>query len=333
MAALSATGAEQIITLEHADRVEYDERAQRAVLTGHVRVAVEGSVIEADTVVFDQTGELITAGGNLRWISATLSATGSRMTYHVRTREGEVEEVSLTAGVWLCRGERIVQRTEGEIAVEPGLITTCDLVRPHYSIRCRKIRIRLEKDLTATSVTLLVGNTPVLWLPWLVTPLREFRLPFEAQIGNTRQLGTFVRTSPAYQFTGRGPGQARLDYFSNKGFGYGLTQELLDARGDRIGRAHAYQIKETTSSGPGVPRRRWELFAEGARGFGPATRFSGQAASVSDPHVREWYGVRGLPVSVIAGERRAAALLPRALGWAAAALSAKNVPAHIEIID
>lgn len=312
--------ADSIIYLERADRVEYLEKERRVILTGNVCVRFETNYIYANDVFLDLEKETIKAEGNLVWTGSEHRATGSRMTFNVKTKEGFVEDVTLTTGSWICRGREVVQRQNEVVEVQPGIITTCDAPKPHYHIRAKRIRIRLKRDLTAYQVTFITGSTPVLWLPVLTTPLREFRLPFEAQVGRTRELGPFVRTSPSYQLTPALAGQAHIDYFANKGWGYGLTQNVSDGKGDRVMRLHAYRIVERGFPKPGTPKNRWELFGEGSRYLLPRTRLSGFASYVSDAHFRELYGSRDLPVPTTAGERHATAMLSQELPGAHAAV-------------
>ncbi len=301
--------------------MEYFEQEHRVELTGHVRVRFEDSTVAADRVRVDLARNALEAEGHLTWDGPDHHATGSRMTYDMKAKTGRVEDVTLRTGAWLCRGKSVEEPEENTITVNPGVLTTCDAPRPHYSIRCRTLRIRLNKDLTATQVTVLVGRTPVFWLPYLATPLREFRLPFEAQVGHTHELGEYVRTSPAYSFTPRTPGQAHLDYFANKGWGYGVTQELEDERGARVARAHAYRITERAESRPGIPRRRWEVFAEGSRPLWSGARLSTADAFLSDPHFREEYGNTRLLLPTTAGERQVGALLTQQVPGAYATLT------------
>ena len=316
----STVVVDSVIYLERADRVEYLEKEKQVILTGNVCVRFETNYIYANHVFLDLEKELIKAEGDLVWKGEEHQATGSRMTFNVKTKEGYVENVTLTTGPWICRGQEIVQRQNEVVEVQPGIITTCDALKPHYHIRAKKIRIRLKRDLTAYQVTFITGSTPVLWLPVLTTPLREFRLPFEAQVGRTHELGPFVRTSPAYQLTPALAGKAHLDYFANKGWGYGVTQNVSDPKGDRIMRLHGYRIDERGTPKPGTPRRRWELYGEGSRNLLPRTRISGFAAYVSDAHFRELYGNQDLPVSNTAGERHATAMLSQQLPGANAAV-------------
>lgn len=309
------------IELQHADRVEYLEQDQRVHLSGNVRVQFEGNRIRADEVRMDLAGRTIEATGHLVWEGDDLTATGSRMTFDLKSKTGTVEDVTMAAGPWLCRGAKVDQPEPRTVTVAPGEITTCDAPVPHYRIRCRRIRIRMERDLVATSVTILAGTTPVFWLPVLATPLREFRLPFEAQVGRTSELGMFVRTSPAFSLSPRAPGQLHLDYFERTGWGLGLTQEWRDANGKRALRAHGYRIRERTPARPDLPVTRWEGVLEGARGLWPGARIAASADVLSDPLFRQHYGNAKLVLPVTAGERRARVLLSQAVkGWNVSAL-------------
>ncbi|MEK7475292.1 MAG: LptA/OstA family protein [Candidatus Coatesbacteria bacterium] len=313
------------IELERADRVEYFERERRVDLTGNVKVRFETNVIQADSISVDLDREQITASGHLVWESADLHATGSRMTFDMKRKTGAVDDVTLLTGPWICRGDRVEQPEENTVIVAPGVLSTCVAPRPHYSIRCRHVQIRLNRDLTARSVTVLAGTTPIFWLPVLATPLREFRLPFEAQVGHTRELGAYARTAPAYSFTRRAPGQAHLDYFARTGWGLGITQELLDAKGRRAARVHAYRIRERVPSRVSVPSTRGEVFVEGSRPFGSKTRVAAAVDMVSDPHFREQYGNQRLGLPTTAGERRAHVLVSQELPGASLGLTVERV--------
>lgn len=299
-----------IVQLEQADRVVYLDKERRADLTGHVRLRQEQNVISADVIHVDLDRDLVTAEGHLTWEGPELLATGTRMTFNLKSKTGEVEEVILKAGPWICRGDRVVQSGPSEFHVSPGVLTTCDADSPHYSIHCRTLRIRLNKDLYATDVSIVAGGTPVFWLPVLATPIKDFRLPFAAQVGRTAQTGEYVRTSPAFSLAPAFPSQAHLDFFAKTGWGYGLTQEWIDEKSGRIARVHGYRIRERL---PAVetPQNRWELFGESARPIPllGASRLAGQVAWVSDAHFRELYGNPDLPLPTTAGERRANALL------------------------
>jgi len=311
-----------LVELERADRVEYFETERRVELTGQVRVKFEDSTVAADRVTMDLAHDTLVADGHLTWDGPDHHATGSHMTYDLKTKTGEVQDVTLRTGAWICTGRTVDARAQDTVEVSPGVITTCDAPHTHYSIRCRTLKIRMNKDLTATQVTLVVGTTPVFWLPVLVTPLKEFRLPFEAQVGRTGELGPYVRTSPAYSFTARTPGQAHLDYFGNKGWGYGVTQELMSDQGTRIARMHLYRIKERAENRPGIPRTRWEADLDGSRPLWRGARVSTESAFLSDPHIREDYGNLKLALPTTAGERRVGGLFTQQFSGAYVSLAA-----------
>jgi hypothetical protein len=313
------------IRLEHADEVEYVERERRVELRGRVRLQYERHRIRADVIHVDLERETISAEGHLEWESDDLTARGSRMTFDTRSRTGVVEDVVLATGPWICRAARVEQPEEGTALIEPGLVTTCEASPPHYAIRARRLRIRPGRDLTAYSVTVVAGTTPVFWLPVLATPLREFRLPFAVQVGHTRELGGYVRTSPAYSFHPRLPGRLHVDYFERTGWGLGATQEWTDARGDRRGWAYGYRIRERTPARPFVPPVRWELHADSTEGLWDGARISVAADALSDAYVRAQYGQARLGLPVAAGERRAQVLLSQGFGAGSAGLLASRV--------
>ena len=323
-AALPPTASGTVIHLEQADEVEYLEKERRVELRGHVRVTAVGSTILADTIHVDLARNTITAEGHLVWLGEDYHATGTRMVFNLRTRTGEVEDVVLQTGPWWCRGPKVEQPEENTVVVQPGLITTCDAARPHYAIRCRRVRIRLQRDLLATSVTLVVGTTPIFWLPVLATPLHEFRLPFEAQVGRTRALGAFVRASPAYSFHRRAPGQVHADFFERQGWGGGVTQEITASGTGRLLRLHGWGIRERVPLRPDGRRERWELTGDGNLEVPLGARLAVRGDLLSDPQERAEYGLIRLGLPPTAGERRATALLSRGFAQADLAIEAER---------
>jgi len=308
----SATLAgESVLYLDRADRVEYLDREKKVYLTGNVKIRFEDNTVTADDIKLDLEKNTIEGSGHLIWEGAEHKATGSRMTYDIKSKVGWVEDVTLTTAAWICKGRRVDQSGEESINIEPGVITTCDAPKPHWHIYSKKIQIRLKKDLTAYQVTIYAGSTPVLWLPVLSTPLRDFRLPFEAEVGRSGELGPYVRTSPSFSLSPRFPSQAHIDFFTNKGWGYGLTQSIEGNDGQRVARFHGYRIAERGTPPPGIPRVRWETFGDASFHADQATNVAVRADYVSDAEFRQLYGGSSLPVSTASGERHLSGLVSR----------------------
>jgi len=308
----SATLAgDSVLYLDQADRVEYLDKEKKVYLKGNVKIRFEGNTVTADDIKLDLDKNTIAAEGHLIWEGDEHKAKGSRMNYDIKAKEGWVEDVTLTTGAWICRGKRVDQSGEESISIEPGVITTCNAPKPHWHIYSKKIKIRLKRDLTAFQVTLYAGSTPVLWLPVLSTPLREFRLPFEAEVGRSGELGPYIRTSPSFSLHPRFPSQAHIDYFSNKGWGYGLTQNVEGTDGQKMARFHGYRIAERGDQALGIPRVRWETFGEASFRANPATNVAVRADYVSDAEFRQLYGGTNLPVSTASGERHVSGLVSR----------------------
>ena len=317
----SATLAgESVLYLDRADRVEYLDKEKKVYLTGDVKIRFEENTVTADSVNIDMDKNTITASGHLVWEGDEHKATGSRMDYDIKAKTGWVEDVTLTTGAWICRGRRVDQTGEDTVGVEPGVLTTCNAPKPHWHISANKIRIRLKKDLTAWQVTIYAGSTPVLWLPILSTPLRDFRLPFEAEVGRSGELGAYVRTSPSFSLAPRYPSQAHIDFFSNKGWGYGLTQSVEGKDGQRIARFHGYRIAERGAQAPDTPRVRWETFGEASLRADSLTNIAVRADYVSDAGFRQLYGGNSLPTSTASGERHLSGLVSRKIPGAMATI-------------
>jgi len=147
-----------------ADRVEYTPRSHAVRADGHAEVTVRDVVITADHLEANTDTQDVTAVGNVTLAQRGSRATGSRLTYNMRTRVGRIEQVAGQFGIWHISGQAIDVTPTGEAASE-ATITPCDPAHPLYKVTARKIVVVPGQYFTAYDASLWVAGVRVVTLP------------------------------------------------------------------------------------------------------------------------------------------------------------------------
>jgi lipopolysaccharide assembly outer membrane protein LptD (OstA) len=203
------------IVVESARSTEYftidqiDESYLR--LAGGIRLAIYGEAqasvhrIEADTILFNQTNDTISATGNVTYVlekdGETETFSGPSLSFNmdswdgtfvegVTTRERTVEEEKLT----FYFGGETITRSEGDvITLENGTITSSKPEDPYYFVRARKIWVLAPGEWGLRDAVLHVGRVPVLYIPFFFNPAEE--IVFHPVFGTREREGSFMQTT------------------------------------------------------------------------------------------------------------------------------------------
>ncbi len=203
------------IVVESARSTEYftidriDESYLR--LAGGIKLAIygedESSVhrIEADTILFNQTNDTISATGNVTYVlekegetetfsgpslSFSLDSWDGTFVEGVTRRERTVEGEELT----FYFGGETITRSEGDvITLENGTITSSKPEDPYYFVRARKIWVLAPGEWGLRDAVLHVGRVPVLYIPFFFNPAEE--VVFHPVFGTRDREGNFMQTT------------------------------------------------------------------------------------------------------------------------------------------
>jgi len=160
-----------------ADEVTYNYRTQVITLRGTVIVVQEDARLEADEVILDTKDNSGEARGNARFYHGKDRLTGDSITFHMDTRKGVVinGQLFLEKQHFYVAGRRIEKVGESTYIIERGSFTTCDGTPPDWSFRGRKVDITLGGFATAEEVTFRVRDVPILYVPYLIYPVKRER--------------------------------------------------------------------------------------------------------------------------------------------------------------
>lgn len=209
------SGSDTIVKIVSADQSEYytleeiDEDYVR--ISGRVKLIVRQPAknithtIEADSVLFNQTTDSMTASGNILYTKEENGKeenySGDNFTFNVQSWKGVIlkgdfrksQEVGDKQLEFIFSGEAI-KKGEGDVVVlDDGAITSSDPVERYYQIKAKKIWILGPDEWAILSGFLYVGHVPLLYIPFYHLPGND--LFFNPVIGDEYRRGFFVQTT------------------------------------------------------------------------------------------------------------------------------------------
>ena len=194
-----------------ADRVTYDLSSGEMVLEGRVRLRYREVDLSAGRVVFHRERRLLAAEGapdsTGRIVDLPIfrrageEVRGVRMTYDLRTGQGQVTEGRTTFERKVLHGATIRTGQDRTVRIRGGSLTTCDLDHPHTDFYCRDLKVIPDDKAIARSVLFRVGGFPVAWAPFYVFPIKQGRHSgiLTPNFGGNARDGLFV-TNLGYYF-------------------------------------------------------------------------------------------------------------------------------------
>lgn len=206
-----------------AERLEYfqDEEAYRA--DGSVVIKKGSWQLSADHVVYHiRTGKL-SATGHILITDPERTIRAERIELDdINTRTGTIYQgkILLKKENYHIEGKLIERLSEDRYRLVEGSFTACDTEGdycPAWRFRAKRLRVELDQYLVARGVVFYVQEVPVMYLPYLIYPVRQ-----------TRQTGFLI---PHVGFNTREGFKYRQSFYWEIAENQDLTP-TLDYRGD-----------------------------------------------------------------------------------------------------
>lgn len=206
----------------HGDQIEY---------AGSVHAQFKGYDIYADRLTGSRSTQTFRLEGNARLIGETETVTGAAILVDFKTRNFSFDD-----GRARLKPERLEKRTQGDVFVraehaagtefdfttETGLITTCELERPHFGLTYDTTRVIPGRRAELRRVGLQVLGRTILRLPMLVIPLNRRAPKYLPEVGQSVDEGYYVKTRISTPLRGESYLDTRVDLMTKQGAGLGL---------------------------------------------------------------------------------------------------------------
>jgi lipopolysaccharide assembly outer membrane protein LptD (OstA) len=202
-------------TKYQGERVELQAKEKRIKLEGKAAVGRPDAVLAGDTVVYDDSLDIVTAVSKDTGEVVLQDPTGAqddirarRIRYDVVSRRGTAFNVttSVNSGqVWVVHGNRTGFTNDTSAAkknkfyARDGWLTSCTDTTPHYHFASKEMKVVSKDVMVARPAVLYIGDVPVFWLPFVFQDLRSGRR--SGVIPPRFGISDIVRNSPDYRRT------------------------------------------------------------------------------------------------------------------------------------
>lgn len=196
--------------------------------------------------------------GNIRLYTPNEVLTGQRALFNLETKQMRALEISGARAPLFFNAFAFQAPSSREFRVKDGTVTTDDSSMPDFRVRSRSIRIYTDSRVIFVNSTILVGDVPIFWFPYLWANTNNSG--FEFLPGYDSRWGPYLLT--AYSFpVGAGDSiiaKARADYRGEFGFAGGAEADFKYGKNDRsygkfIG-YYAFDDSVASQSAPGEPQ-------------------------------------------------------------------------------
>lgn len=206
----------------NGDRVEFFSEEKKVTAEGNVVINYGDSKLTCKKVtVYTQTKDAF-AEGDVHLYSPKGEISGENMKYNFDKQAGILYDAKFTATPFYGAGKSIQKIDANEMRANKAYMTTCDLEKPHYRLRSKQVLIYLGNKIVAKNVTVVVGNTPILYIPYYVQPLDDKRPHVTLVPGYDKVWGAYLLQSWRYYFNENAKGTIHLDYREKKSFTSGV---------------------------------------------------------------------------------------------------------------
>lgn len=241
----------------------YDPETGLATAKGEVVVSYEGVEIRSGSASYNaSTGEVVARDGVVIWKDGVIYR-GENILYNVNSGEltGDAVRSSMPTetGTFFYQTEKFETATKFIERIEGGetTFTTHDLANPNYRLRARGLTIYPEDRIVMRGVTVLAGDTPIFYLPYLSQPLTE-EVGYRVTPGYQSRWGAFLLNQYGMLHGDHTLAKYRLDLRSNRGVGVGADFLSLRHRenSDNFGTLKLYYLNDSDpqKNRTGVPR-------------------------------------------------------------------------------
>ncbi|MEO8504730.1 MAG: LPS assembly protein LptD, partial [Acidobacteriota bacterium] len=209
-----------------AGTIEY-QRDDFATASGSVEIKYEDYDIKADSVTVDLGKKLATAVGHVVIDQGARRLTGDQAMFDLETKTGILQQASAYLEPdYYFSGTTIRKTGDDTYEVEHGTFTSCKGDSPAWSFRMSHANVRVEGYAHIKNLSLRVKKAPVLYLPYLVWPVKKERASglLVPQFGYTNLRGGYLGLS-YYQVLGRSYDTTLLIDGYEKGY-YGFGDEF-----------------------------------------------------------------------------------------------------------
>jgi LPS-assembly protein len=158
-----------------SDELERDNENELIFLKGNVRVVYKTQYFEADEIILNLKLKQAHLKGKVKVQTLSHEIGGHEIILDYEANQGVIYSGYVQSNNVRFQGEIIEQQNNNEFFVDNADYTTCSNCPATWSFEGTKIKAELGGYAFIKNSFLKVGGIPLLWLPYLVVPLKSDR--------------------------------------------------------------------------------------------------------------------------------------------------------------
>ena len=224
---------------------KFDASGVLATARGNVEISYGATTIYCDEAQYDPNTRDIIVTGNVRIYRDGRLVTAERAVYNLETKDITAAAVRGESLPFVFSGTSFqnIAGSNGYL-VKNSLFTTSDAANPDWSMRARRVRIYPNDRVILRDVKIYVGNTPVMWLPYIYQSLNQENA-FTFTPGYSSVWGAYLLTTYTFPISETMGGTVHLDLRSERGAAIGFdTQWESGEKKQNWGRFRSYFLDD-----------------------------------------------------------------------------------------
>jgi LPS-assembly protein len=268
----------------HADSLTYRKADDTYRAMGNVHLEWDDLKLVADSALLRQSDNIAEAEGGIVLTTDGDILRADKMTVNLENQNGEITNGSIfmKRGNFHILGKKMIKVGPENYHIDAGSFTPCDGDVPSWKFSASAIDVILGEYATGKNVLFYIRDIPVLYLPYIVFPLKtERQSGFLLPNPGTSTKGGLVLNIPYYWAISPSQDMTfNLDIQSKRGAGTGLDYRYIRKRGSE-GSFRGYLIYDTSKD-----KFRGDFSERHQEDFSPTLSFKSDVNYASD---RDFY--------------------------------------------
>jgi len=158
-----------------AERQLWNRRANKVELFGRAILRQPGEILTAEYILLNLEERTVQAKGNCVYTATDTVIHGEEMRFNLDTRTGSIVSGRVSNDRFSLSGERINKLGAGRFQTHWGEYSTCRDCPQSWSFQAEDVDLEVEGYAYLKNVTVKIQDTPSVWFPYLVVPIKTRR--------------------------------------------------------------------------------------------------------------------------------------------------------------
>lgn len=160
-----------------AKKMSYMEREGIYVAEGDVVIKRDGQVLSAQKAIYNEKSGIVKVFGDVRLEANGDFLTGERGIFDLKNYTGQITNghMFLRENNFYIYGDVMEKTGPNTYLIKGARVTTCDGIKPDWSITSSEVKVRLEGYSTLKHAAFKIRGLPVFYVPYAVFPAKTKR--------------------------------------------------------------------------------------------------------------------------------------------------------------